>query len=900
MASTPLYKFLKNNGNTFYAFPGAAEDISAAYQNSNYKMYFSKFVLLNFPKQNTNINSGDPVVMDFENTFKRSSNSNTTGPLNESIVESLRNYVANHEVVMRESRLSNTKYYYDTNSLETPTEKIFFKWAKKLNLIDLEPAIPEDEYFSNIDEFKRKNINDDEYLPEYLWRERELVTWNINKFYESGTPGYTNKMEIEFSSKTNFRVDDTIEITGVTDPTLQGVLQLDSEEDVTKRKIIHIIPADALSGDRIIIDINFTGSYNQPDATAILVYNKFIQYIGEITGISNVQEANRNYTEVQAHIPDHVGSTPDILFRTMIDDNYKPNLSFPILPNQYQPEIMGSELFTSPIVSSPQNYPGSYFAQYDSDNFTYEVSTGDSIRRKGKYFGVDGDINNPIVNPSDIDGLCLDFNKDHYVKMNIYNKILTNFDQFNALEVNNQPPKDFEFNAILWYYTVQKTDVDGNTKKIDNLYGISFLDNPNNNLVEDEKGLRFPVYPKLVSNGNQDGTSYAFSLNLNFNIINDNPQPAYNPEAINSLFSMNLFNKAMSRLASTNDSFNNLIAEQGDIKDQLQNLKQLLYTQTDIATINSKINTLENFLKMYKSNQLVSSDTIEVTTNPGTPVTISLENIETSYGQISNIYSGNLYDANGIIPLNYPIPTNKNTLLNIVNNDTVNIDLNDKLTIVFSKDLDYRQSVDILITAESSASQNKKLDIFIDSTVPSNDNNSLSTTETLLIGDINMPVYFNEISSLPNSAYLWSDFKFNIDFTKDITYINNIMQIPLDNALIMVNSIKPGDTLVLNNFFLGVTSIHDYSGQYLVDSVSGSNIGLNISNNIYLKDYLDDINNYTKPNTIHDTINNTTMLSNIPYFTLNKGHKIRITRINGNNNIPISDKYKIEIMDLKF
>jgi hypothetical protein len=36
MASTPLYKRLKTNGTSFYAFPGAAEDISAAYQNANY------------------------------------------------------------------------------------------------------------------------------------------------------------------------------------------------------------------------------------------------------------------------------------------------------------------------------------------------------------------------------------------------------------------------------------------------------------------------------------------------------------------------------------------------------------------------------------------------------------------------------------------------------------------------------------------------------------------------------------------------------------------------------------------------------------------------------------------------------------------------------------------------
>ena len=42
MASTPLYKGLKTSGTSFYVFPGASEDISAAYQNSNYKMYFSK------------------------------------------------------------------------------------------------------------------------------------------------------------------------------------------------------------------------------------------------------------------------------------------------------------------------------------------------------------------------------------------------------------------------------------------------------------------------------------------------------------------------------------------------------------------------------------------------------------------------------------------------------------------------------------------------------------------------------------------------------------------------------------------------------------------------------------------------------------------------------------------
>ena len=67
MAHTPLYKRLKNRGTSFYAFPGAAEDISASYQNENFRMYFSNYVLLNFPKQNL---SAGEESSDFEKVPK--------------------------------------------------------------------------------------------------------------------------------------------------------------------------------------------------------------------------------------------------------------------------------------------------------------------------------------------------------------------------------------------------------------------------------------------------------------------------------------------------------------------------------------------------------------------------------------------------------------------------------------------------------------------------------------------------------------------------------------------------------------------------------------------------------------------------------------------------------------
>ena len=893
---TPLYKSLKNSGTSFYAMPGASEDISMSYQNSNYKMYFSKFALLNLPKRDL-VGTQSKVKFDFDNSFYKSVNATPPSSFKDQIIESLRNYVANQEVVIRESRLNNTKYYYDTTALETSSEKIFFKWAKKLNIFDVEPAIPDDEYFSNLSEFQRGNINDDSYFQEYLWKEREVTPWYSINYSET----LSNKLEIEFSGTTNFRVGDKVNIFNVSNLSIYttGGLTGSNNSYGINVNILSITPVGATQGQKVVVDHTFYGSYPETTGQVRLIYSKLIQYIGEVSGISNVQEANRSYTEVYAHIPDQNGQTPDILFRSMADVNYKPNLTFPILPSQYQPEIMGAELFNSPIVNSPQNYPGSYFAQFDTPDFTYETSTGDSLRRSGSYFGVYGDINNPVVDTSGIDGINMDFNTSHYVKMNIFNNLLTNFDQFGALEVNNLPPSDFEFNAILWYYTVQKMDTNGNQITKTNLYGISFLDNPDNNPIESESGLKFPVYKKLVSNGSQDGTSYAFSLNLNFNILNDNPELSYNPEAINSLFSMDLFNQSMKRLSSTNDSFMNVLSEQGNINDQIENLTQLLYTQTDINTINAKMHNLESLLRLYSTNQIVGNNSISVTNNPGTPATISLFNIEPGYDKIYTINTTDLYNTSGIIPLNVVVSDNKDFLLVINNNDDIDITMpnSDKLTIIIDKDLNYRQSLEIYIKGDLNSSQNKKLDIYINSSIPSNSGN-LITSEVLLIGDINLPVFLNSSTQLPNSAYLWKEFSFDIDLDKSINYnIGNILEIPLvGNTLLLNNSIKPGDSLYMNDLFVGTSSVYDFSGQYVVNSLGGSAssyIYLDVSSNPDLVSY-----GVTSslPITIHGSMSTT--LSNIPYFNLNKGRKIKVTRIS-DSDVSLSEKYNIIVEDIK-
>ena len=889
--SCPLYKSVKTNGTSFYAFPSAAEDISAAYQNSNYKMYFSKYILLNLPKQNIETGSATaskPVYFDFDSTFRKSQNAFPAATYKEQIIESLRNYVANQEIVIKESKLNNTDYYYDNNALETTTEKIFFKWAKKLNIIDFEPAIPDDEYFSNLAEFQSASVNNDQYFPEYLWKEREIIDWDIKSVYVSEN----SFLGIEFYGTSNFKVGDVVNLhnlsIGITfsNTILSGA---DNSDGITC-KITQIITADNTYNQRVIfgeVVIDFiTDPLQTTSGQAKLVYNRLVQYIGEIQGVSNVQEANRSYTEVHATIPDHTGQTPDILFRTLTDVNYKPNLSFPIIPSQYQPEIIGAESFSSPIVSNPQNYPGSYFGQFDTLDFTYETANGDSVRRSGSYYGVAGDINNPIVNGKSIDGITMDFNTNHYVKMNILGRTLTNFDEFNALEINNVPPTAFEFNAILWYYTIE--DNEGNVRN--NLYGISFLDNPDNNVITSETGLRFPTYKKFVTNGIQDGTAYSFSLNLNFNIINDNPQDTYNPEAINSMFSMNLFNKSMSKLAATNDSFINLIAEQANVRDDVSFLKSLLYTQTDLTTLNAKISNLETLLRLYSTNQLISSSTVDVTNVPGTPPFIKLDSIASNYERIYTYKASEMYNSQGIIPITLSVPINRDFLVSFTNDDEVQLDLpnNDKLTFVFDRDLYYLQSVDIIINGGEYSTQNKMLDIYMNSDTSTN-------AQVLIAGNIDLPVFYNENTQQSNSSYLWKDFKFNIDYSQSNFMQMNIsskLEVMLvENQTLISNSIKAGDILYLNNLFVGTSSIYNFSGQYKVQSVPTSpekTLILDISTN-------ESFVKYGSSASFPYNISN--QLSNIPYFSLNKGRKIKITRVS--NSTVLKERYTINVEDIK-
>jgi hypothetical protein len=361
----------------------------------------------------------------------------------------------------------------------------------------------------------------------------------------------------------------------------------------------------------------------------------------------------------------------------------------------------------------------------------------------------------------------------------------------------------------------------------------------------------------------------------------------------------------MKRLASANDSFLNVISEHSSMKDEILGLKQLLYSQKDFAVINSKISNLEDLLQLYSTMQQESSDTIEVELNSqSTPPSIRFNSTDRRYKTIEIYNTTSMYSSTGVIPIEVNVPRYKDFMIHIINNDEVSLTLpnNDNLKLLITSDLEFRQSVDILITGGDLATENKKLDVFISTVNPIGIATAsavdLTEIETLIISDIDLPVFYNKVTSQPNSAKTWKNFKFDIDFDSNITLTStNLLEMKLNsNPYLTYNSIKQGDTLNIHNLFVGTSSVFDFSGQYTVNSVSATSslIRLDITSNNEFVDYGSGL----LPLSLHTS--STSLLSNLPFLDINKGKMIRITRISELDQIPVSEKYLIDVNDVQY
>ncbi|MFW6009642.1 MAG: hypothetical protein ACOCP8_10300, partial [archaeon] len=843
--------FMTDRGTSILVFPSASRDMNRDFQNPNYKVNFSKFALLNFPKQDL-AQAGDDGqedgIMNFSKyregprfyNFQPGSGS-FPGPIpdkfSEQLIESIRNYIANADETYRTSKVNSKDDFYNLSEKETNSEMLFWKWCRKLNLIDLEPAIHNIDWDKLDDDFEnssKPNENVLDYFRKYLWKERDINFYDV-------------KEVVGINADTaQIKVDSIMKIKNGDKFIFEGeILENNSILTGVSYKVFDVQIFDGAK--ETIFKVNQSGldlqrfTIGEDGLNCYLDYNKFIQYIGEVTSQTNVETSKRNYTEITANIPHHAGQTPTILFDILDTNNYYPNLEVPILPEQIQEEINGSENLKSPIRKNPDNYPGSFYGYFDTEDKTYKTSNGDKLRKNGDYYGVlrsnnvDLDEEDYIeklteFNSDNIDGLSIDFETDHYLKMNLSDTNISNFNEFNSFKFNNEPPSDFEFNAILWYYDID----DGSGELYSNLYGIEFLNNPNDDFDEnDPDGQLIRPYQKLVSNGQQDGLSYIYNLNISYKSDNDIVPMQYDPNTLYNNFSFDLYQNILQTNAQLQENFLNIISGFTFLNKEIENVRSLVYSQPQLETLSQRMDNMNKLLELYSSMQLVESPTTSIETDfTGDYPTVKVNIKDSEYQDLLILSSEDIRETNinsGSRLINIPIDRK---LKLVIENDSKEL-YDEPLKILFNRDLNYLQQLEINLKSDfSNVSNEVQMDFnYINSDGEKIIENlvSFKLPTNLIDYDKNQP----QQSTKAQNNYINSpieEYSNNID-------INTVQ----GKTLLFVNKedlfFKVGDTIYIDNFLLKDEDdeiYYDYSGAYKVedvDSIGNSNyyqIDLNV------------------------------------------------------------------------
>jgi hypothetical protein len=851
--ATPCYKRLKDRGTSFYAFPSAASDLNLANYNDFYNLNFSKFALLNIPIQK----DGSPYpidgVMDFipksdmgENAFYCDDPSTSLpSKLSEQLVESLRNYVANYDTTLHESRINSNTDFYNIEERYTPTEQIFWKWCRKLNLIDFEPAVHKVDWDKNISDFDNPNkstITYPDYFRKYLWKEREIINYKATSVFESDDDHqyeYQRTPKITINEIAKFKVGDEVIFT-TTNNTDRITLSGDTGSECIYVGVSYKIVYIEFSGSTTSIWLNkhFAGSGGSlTDTNVYLNYNRLIQYVGEINQITNIQTASRVGQEVTAYIPHHAGKTPTVLFGIRDNSNYYPNLEVPILADEIQTEIIGAESLNSPIVANPADYPGSYFGQFDTQDNTYLCSNGDALRYQGDYYGVLLNENTGLnaddyiekltdFSSDNIDGVFLDVDRRHYYKMNIPGLESKNFDEFNSISIQGQAPSDFNFNAILWYYELIEKQQDNSYKSYVNLYGIEFLNNPDSD--DDNLNTLITPYQKLVTNGSNDGLSYMFNLNLHYNIDNDVQPMTYDPSTIYNMFGFDMYNEMMKRYYKVNENFINIIEEFIRINLDLQEMKSLIYSQTDIDDVKSRMRNMEELLRLYATNQFIDSDTAKISIDySGTYPKLQMNVVGVAYDEIHTISLNDAYNYNlSTTGTSYPIALKYSgqMLLNLIN-DNVYYNTG-TVSVLIDRDLEYKQKLEIYIKADVALySQRLYVNILF--------NQSGTKTEETLVS-VDTPVDLESYDSLDSLNNIYN----NSYYINENIYVNSTgistgatyCGTGFTDLYLTEDLFEVDDVVYVQNLYLLTTTneVVDYSGPYLILVKSGTTLTIEL------------------------------------------------------------------------
>jgi hypothetical protein len=340
-------------------------------------------------------------------------------------------------------------------------------------------------------------------------------------------------------------------------------------------------------------------------------YKKVVKYLGDISLVNNINKGGDSYSEIYLHIPTEHGSTPDILFKNIVDVNYGPGYIWE------SGEFIEGRTSTDIPNMSIKSYNHDNFEDgnnfFTLDNFSNTTNTDLVISNS-----IDG--SSPYnLKVSNLDGLVIDWDKEDYKKI-VSDANIDSFADFNS----SANAKDFEFNTVLIYYDI--VDVSNPSNISRNLYGILFLEDFNNNLSGNGKLKGFRKFkPNEITRVN--GNSYSLKTNIKFNANNSTDAIV---RSINeyTTFSMDLFSDAM---VSLQNSFNILNSQSiiiTNLQEKIDNLEKFYYNQSSIQDLKNKVTELSASV----NNALLGLE------SPSTLLELIRKNSE----RISSLVNGNL------------------------------------------------------------------------------------------------------------------------------------------------------------------------------------------------------------------------------------------------------------------
>jgi hypothetical protein len=311
----------------------------------------------------------------------------------------------------------------------------------------------------------------------------------------------------------------------------------------------------------------------------------------------NISDA---YSEIYIHVPSNVGNTPVVLFETLEDSNYKPNLVITGTDefingrnsSTIHPDGLGTNAFYDYDAVINYTDPNAEWALSGMSNgnvnsyFTEPINFDDPSNTDIKKYPTD--YNNPqgfsgvAYRRSKLDGITIDWNGENYFDV-ANDSLINDLNDYNL----SSKSKDFEFNAILVYYDIY--DVSAPNQRTTNLYGVLFLDNITPS-IEGGYIQRLPKFkPNTISGLN--GNSYGTKINIKFdsNLYNGGLNTLVNDY---NTFSMGLFGDAIAQLQHSVRLMQTQNTRYLDIVDSINKLENQLSTIPNIVRIQNDVNVL--------------------------------------------------------------------------------------------------------------------------------------------------------------------------------------------------------------------------------------------------------------------------------------------------------------------